>query len=155
MKVPAKVKTFLWRACSNILPTRDNLFRRKIQIDQICELCRQMRETCAYMLWECPFAQNVWAMMKGRVQRSAIMKCRIFFIFFDIWGQANKKGTRIVGCSVMGSLECKKQSLFWESPSTAKDNCRRGIAVTGNISVGCFSSKCISLDEDYYGFVLL
>ena len=80
LKVPPKVKTFLWRACSNILPTRDNLFRRKIQIDPICELCSQTRETCDHLLWECPFARNVWAMMKGKVQ-----KCRIFFIFFDIW----------------------------------------------------------------------
>ena len=52
----------------------------------------------------------------------------------------------------MGSLECKKQSLFWESPIIAKDNSRRGVAVTGNISAGCgFSSQCISLDEDYCG----
>ena len=30
LNVPPKVKTFIWRACSNILPTRDNLHRRKM-----------------------------------------------------------------------------------------------------------------------------
>ena len=72
---------FLWRTCSNILPTRDNLFRRKIQIDSTCELCRQTRETCAHLPWECPFARNVWAMMKGRVQKCSNEVHDFFHLF--------------------------------------------------------------------------
>ena len=33
LNVPPKVRMFVWRACSNILPTRDNLHRRRINID--------------------------------------------------------------------------------------------------------------------------
>ena len=44
LKVPPKVRTFLWRACPNCLPTRDNL-SRKVQVEAICEFCRQEPET--------------------------------------------------------------------------------------------------------------
>ena len=66
MNVPPKVKSFLWRACSNILPTRENLRRRKVQVDERCELCRQQPKTRAYLLWECPFARNVWGNGEGK-----------------------------------------------------------------------------------------
>ena len=74
-----------------------------------------------------------------------------FFSSLSMFGwQTNKEGTKIVGCSVMGSLECKEQSLFWESPTISKGNSGRGIGVTGNISAGYgFLRKYISLDEDY------
>ena len=36
---PNKIKIFSWRACQNILPTRENLMRRKIIKDSLCEFC--------------------------------------------------------------------------------------------------------------------
>ena len=39
LKVPPKVKNFMWRACSNILPTRDNLHRRKLHVEPRCGFC--------------------------------------------------------------------------------------------------------------------
>ena len=38
LNVPPKVRTFLWRACSNILPTRKNLHLKRMQIDLICTI---------------------------------------------------------------------------------------------------------------------
>ena len=37
--VPNKVKTFTWKACRNILPTKDNLCHRHILTDPTCEAC--------------------------------------------------------------------------------------------------------------------
>ena len=39
LNVPPKVRTFLWRACANILPTCDNLYRRRVDADRNCEFC--------------------------------------------------------------------------------------------------------------------
>ena len=69
LNVPPKVQTFLWRAYSNYLPTRDNLSRRKIQVEATCELYCQEPETVAHILWKCPFARNVWALGSGHVQK--------------------------------------------------------------------------------------
>ena len=69
LNVPPKVRTFLWRACSNYLPTRDNLSRRKIQVEATCEFCRQEPEIVAHILWKCLFVRNVWALGSGNVQK--------------------------------------------------------------------------------------
>ena len=47
LNIPPKVRNFLWRACSNILPTRENLHRRRVQMEPWCELCCQCTETVA------------------------------------------------------------------------------------------------------------
>ena len=44
-KVPPKVKNFLWRACSTILPTRDNLHRRKLHVELGCGFCCQKQQS--------------------------------------------------------------------------------------------------------------
>ena len=38
-KVPNKIKVFLWRACSNTLPTKVGLHKRKVVDNTICEQC--------------------------------------------------------------------------------------------------------------------
>ena len=40
-----------------------------MQVEPGCELYYQKLETCAHLLWECPFARNEWAIVKGRVQK--------------------------------------------------------------------------------------
>ena len=35
MNVPPKVRIFVWKAYSNILPTKANLFWKKVQVDPI------------------------------------------------------------------------------------------------------------------------
>uniref|UniRef100_A0A7N2LQW7 Reverse transcriptase zinc-binding domain-containing protein n=1 Tax=Quercus lobata TaxID=97700 RepID=A0A7N2LQW7_QUELO len=81
LNVPPKVRTFLWRACSNCLPTRDSLNHRKIQVEATCELCRQEPETVAHSLWKCPFTRNVWALGSGRVHKCS-NEVVDFFLFF-------------------------------------------------------------------------
>ena len=71
LKVPPKVRTFVWRACSKILPTRENLHRRKVMVDPPCEICCQKPESVGHLLWECPLARNVhvWAICQGKIQK--------------------------------------------------------------------------------------
>ena len=69
LNVPPKIQTFMWQACANILPTRDNLHRQRVDMDRNCEFCRQHLEMGAHLLWECPFAHNVWSLSSGRVQK--------------------------------------------------------------------------------------
>jgi hypothetical protein len=33
------VKIFLWKACDNILPTKENLFKKGIVLDLKCPIC--------------------------------------------------------------------------------------------------------------------
>lgn len=59
--MPNSNKNFMWRACHNILPTRENLLRRKIITDSRCPICGIEVETANHILWSCPLASDVWS----------------------------------------------------------------------------------------------
>ncbi|ONI21697.1 hypothetical protein PRUPE_2G081900 [Prunus persica] len=71
--LPNKVKLLLWRACSNILSTAQNLFRRRIAYTPICLLCGQVEKGTWHALWECKYnffilasdSQEAVSMLKG------------------------------------------------------------------------------------------
>ena len=71
LNTPPKVRLFLWRAYFNILLTWDNLCRKNLQVEPCCAICYQPRETMCHTLWECPLTRNVWALVKGKIQKSA------------------------------------------------------------------------------------
>ena len=70
----------MWRACSNILPTKANLVQKKVQVDPICTVCRQHEETTRHILWECPLARNVWALVRGRIQKASSLEASFFLV---------------------------------------------------------------------------
>jgi hypothetical protein len=51
LQVPNSVKMFLWRACKDILPTKENLFKRKVLKDAICMFCSQEVESTMLENW--------------------------------------------------------------------------------------------------------
>ena len=53
LKVPNKVKVFLWRACSNALPTKVNLQRQKVLDNPLCEQCKCRGEDMLHAIWSC------------------------------------------------------------------------------------------------------
>lgn len=56
LKVSNPTKSFLWRACSNILPTRVNLCKRGVVENDLCTMCGREPESVAHALWSCPVA---------------------------------------------------------------------------------------------------
>ena len=65
MKVPNKIKNFLWRACSEALPTRCNLPRRKVLDDPTCPQCGTENESTLHALWGCSQLRLVWYKVFG------------------------------------------------------------------------------------------
>uniref|UniRef100_A0A2N9FZ97 Reverse transcriptase zinc-binding domain-containing protein n=1 Tax=Fagus sylvatica TaxID=28930 RepID=A0A2N9FZ97_FAGSY len=60
VNVPNKIKTFAWKACSNILPTFMNLWKKEIVATVSCYLCGDEAETIGHVLWLCPFTESIW-----------------------------------------------------------------------------------------------
>lgn len=88
LNIPPKVRSFIWRAYSNILPTRENLHRRRVKVEPRCELCCQQPESTSHLLWECPFARNVWALSRGKIQKCSNAVQDFFLLFSSDDGQA-------------------------------------------------------------------
>ena len=61
LHVPNKVKTFTWKACRNILLTKDNLCHTHILTDPTCEACNLAEETSGHLFWECTKAKETWS----------------------------------------------------------------------------------------------
>ncbi|KAK3230518.1 hypothetical protein Dsin_002399 [Dipteronia sinensis] len=54
MKIPSKVKIFLWRVSHNWIPIGCNLNKRRIPVDVFCHICCRRPETSFHALWCCP-----------------------------------------------------------------------------------------------------
>ncbi|CAA7042886.1 unnamed protein product [Microthlaspi erraticum] len=55
-----KIKHFIWKIISGSLSTKETLKRRHIIRDSTCLRCCQQEETASHLLFECPYAQQVW-----------------------------------------------------------------------------------------------
>ncbi|XP_028220243.1 uncharacterized protein LOC114401863 [Glycine soja] len=61
LKIPPRVAVFCWRLLKNRLPTKDNLLRRNITIqDQNCPLCGNAQEDVGHLLFNCNLTKGLW-----------------------------------------------------------------------------------------------
>lgn len=58
--VPPKLKHFWWRSLHNGLPVADNLKKRGLRVDAICQLCGEEDETVNHLLFQCKLTKEIW-----------------------------------------------------------------------------------------------
>lgn len=59
-RIPPRIKIHIWRLLFDALPTRVNLFIRRIIHNQLCSLCQNHNGDIPHLFWYCSFAQKVW-----------------------------------------------------------------------------------------------
>ena len=72
LKIPNKIKVLGWRSYLNILPTRENLARRRIVEDARCGVCFLNAETEYHALWKCRLAQDIWVGCERCLQKGTV-----------------------------------------------------------------------------------
>ena len=87
LKIPNKIKVFGWRACHEILPTRENLAQRRIIEDARCGVYFLASETGYHALWECGLAQDVWTGCIRCLQKSRIGHVDMLHLVEDMHGK--------------------------------------------------------------------
>ena len=117
LNVPPKVRTFMWRACSKNLPIRDNLCRRKVHVTKVCGLCQQKPKTIGHILWECPLAKNVWALVKGKIQKWS-NEARDFFLLFGFMVQSLDQRDLKLWATVAWSIWNAWNKVYFEQKQT-------------------------------------
>ncbi|XP_043697105.1 uncharacterized protein LOC122647863 [Telopea speciosissima] len=55
-----KIKVLLWRSCNEALATGAGLQARRVNIDPSCSKCGFQSKNGDHILFDCPFARNVW-----------------------------------------------------------------------------------------------
>ena len=61
IQVPQKIRLFMWKKCSNILPICTKLFDRKIISNFFYPVCGEEAKTINHMFIDCPVALEVWS----------------------------------------------------------------------------------------------
>ena len=54
--------------------------KKKSELDPLCAVCHQQSETVSHILWEFPFARNVWGLVRGKIQKSNAHASGIFIL---------------------------------------------------------------------------
>nr|POE55048.1 putative ribonuclease h protein [Quercus suber] len=60
LRIPNRVKSLMWRAGLDSLPTRTNLRKRRLITDDICPHCNLNSESSLHALWSCPSLLPIW-----------------------------------------------------------------------------------------------
>lgn len=60
LRVPPKVKTFIWKAMHDIIPVEANLFRHHIPINPRCILCGFYWSNTSHVLFFCQGIKKLW-----------------------------------------------------------------------------------------------
>nr|XP_023927404.1 uncharacterized protein LOC112038782 [Quercus suber] len=60
MRVPQKMKNFIWRACCDAILMKQALVKRTIITDPSCDRCKTEMESSLHALWSCSEVDIVW-----------------------------------------------------------------------------------------------
>ncbi|XP_059451001.1 uncharacterized protein LOC132181785 [Corylus avellana] len=113
LPIPNAEKHFFWRACHEILPTRDNLWRRKVIDDPRCPICESKEESTFHILWQCQSAKDVWGVGNLKFQKSVFVGPS--FIQADAGLEAFERAQAVT--SQASSLHDSHAPHKWRAPS--------------------------------------
>ena len=83
VRVPHKIRHFLWRAAKDSLPTKQNLVARHIPIGNVCDGYGDHSESVMHALWLCDQVRSVW-MMDPDFFFLVQEKCRTFLELLEV-----------------------------------------------------------------------
>ena len=71
--IPNKIKTFAWKACRNILPTKENLCLQHVIDEATCEACDLVGETTGHLFWDCNKVKETWVLSGIPFDRNSLL----------------------------------------------------------------------------------
>ncbi|CAH9127293.1 unnamed protein product [Cuscuta epithymum] len=130
LKIPPKIKYFLWQVLDGSLPSLVNLVRKGVPIQNSCKICLQGEETSEHALRSCPRAAEVWmeagiATGNGEVTLEVWLqnllsvpdkekRCKVAMLVWGLWKRRNAlvwEGNWQSSASVISS--CSSMLLAW------------------------------------------
>ena len=107
LKVPNKVKTFAWWACSESLPTMVNLARRRVVLSNSCTSCNRVPETVIHALWGYKKMKGAWGTNFDEL--GSATNQNLFFVDLFRLALQNPRGAEgfIMICWVIGNRRNK------------------------------------------------
>lgn len=125
LRVPPKIKFFLWRCLVNVLPTNVALVRRHVDISPMCPRCNLHNETVNHVFFECIYAEDVWhsSEWRARISQGADLDQVLTILFTN--GVAKEAGRL---CCLLWSIWVSCNAYMWDNRhmSSAETLCHAG-----------------------------
>ncbi|GAA0170689.1 hypothetical protein LIER_24896 [Lithospermum erythrorhizon] len=133
IKLPDKIKHFLYRAVHNQLATIENLLKRQVQVPSLCSLCETEPENSMHVFHNCNYAKEIYRLLNikqdgGRSRnfrevlehnwnRLLLDRFQLWVIcLWDLWHQINAK---IREKSIRSPMEVVKFGDFYQETHKA------------------------------------
>ncbi|XP_062076041.1 uncharacterized protein LOC133780185 [Humulus lupulus] len=127
LKVPPKVKDFLWRAVSSSLPTKFQLRIKKVEVGACCPWCLIAPETTYHVLVECAFVQEIWS--SSGVVMSGGHNSSFGAWLHDIFQRYGKE-KRVEIAMLCWSIWGSRNALIWKQKNASVQQIKMTAAVT-------------------------
>ncbi|XP_040996168.1 uncharacterized protein LOC121242360 [Juglans microcarpa x Juglans regia] len=160
MRVPNKVRVFAWRACKESLPSKYNLFKRKIIDSPACDFCNNSIEDVSHAVLQCHIVKVAWRQLVPALTffpelctvTEAIVSLlhkgdqgllsRFFLIAWSFWYRRNKW---TIEHSLLDPLQAANyaislQKLVIPAPATKPFNAETGLLASSSYWV--LQAKC-------------
>ena len=113
MKVPLKIKIFMWFVNRKVILTRDNLIKRNWNGDKKCVFCHH-DETVEHLFIECLFAHKIWRLLQFTFNiPPPTSLSNMFGSWFGGIDKKTKNGLRIGVCAFIWAIwNCRNDIVF-------------------------------------------
>lgn len=61
LKVLPRTKVCVWKIIQDIIPTKNNIAQKGVDLNPICCVCKKKRETTTHLMWECKIPKEGWS----------------------------------------------------------------------------------------------
>lgn len=118
IKAPPKVLNLVWRALSNVLPTKTNLYAKFVPVTTMCPICDGGDETIMHALVECPFADSCW---RRRDREYQGVDADSFAVWLERrWERVNQEDRAEIA-SLCWSIWNARNKVVWENKKSSVD----------------------------------
>lgn len=90
LQIPEKVKIFMWRAFNDLLPTMENLWKRKVVQFPRCQRCYGMGESIFHALFACKVSKKTWQLTCFGEEMGLCKNKDVCSLFQFMTGRKNK-----------------------------------------------------------------
>lgn len=119
-KVPLKVRSFLWHAAHNCLPTRFGLIQKGVPFSDTCVHCDVLAETHTHIFFVCPKAIICWEQLQLDTTIHDMLPTSYDFstLLFYLFGRLTSD-QQSMSSMVLWSLWKNRNSKLWENSDSA------------------------------------
>jgi ribonuclease HI len=119
LRVPPRVRTFLWRAAHHCLPTRDNLSKRGVPCSESCVSCDLLAESHMHIFFVCYKAMACWNLLGiGDIIQELLYSANSFqHMLFDLFSKLHDQQKQLAAMTLW-SLWKSRNLLLWDDSDT-------------------------------------